>query len=364
MATTGNAPLSTRRATSSEGGTVCVLGERDDTLRRLERGLRSLSVEFKYCDPPDRTPVSRRPSAGVRSFTRMESPNAYRDWTKGVIHALRSPGRLAERPILYVVNLVGLGGGNMASQSNEVARWLEALKALEVAEPATPILATLDPSTQGALITGILAAGVDEIIGTAESSSAPLVLRRVQHLLERFGRDHQAGTEGVSAKRGHQSAGEAVIERQPAPTDAEIGTATRNVEAAVAQMTSVAERAAWRHSLVAIPAPQLRSARGRLDAKKIADHLGVSLSGLAEGLPISRQAVLQTPDSQKIQGALAPMARTIVALESLLPRKDIQPWLQAPHARLRGSTPLQALLGGRAGRVATMLEMLREGDID
>jgi hypothetical protein len=101
-----------------------------------------------------------------------------------------------------------------------------------------------------------------------------------------------------------------------------------------------------------------------LDAKKVADRLGVSVARIASLTPVTRQALNETPDSSRVQEALDPIARSLAVLETALAPEHVNQWLNASHSRLNGSTPLEALLDGRAERVARMLEIARDGGVN
>ena len=107
-----------------------------------------------------------------------------------------------------------------------------------------------------------------------------------------------------------------------------------------------------RHVLLALHDPET----GRLDAKRIAAYLGVSLSSLAVVTGRSVAAIHKAPAANSVQEALGPIARTISLLSEVFESKEhIQAWLHSPHADLGNQSPMRLILGGHADAVADML---------
>jgi CheY-like chemotaxis protein len=96
---------------------------------------------------------------------------------------------------------------------------------------------------------------------------------------------------------------------------------------------------------------------GRIDAKKVAEFLGIPLARLADTLGVSYQAVYKTPSAEGLQKRLRPIKRSLELVSDLArKRPDVLAWLNNPHPDLGGKAPMDILLRGRAGAVVTLLE--------
>jgi uncharacterized protein (DUF2384 family) len=83
---------------------------------------------------------------------------------------------------------------------------------------------------------------------------------------------------------------------------------------------------------------------GRLDAKCLADWLGISLKSLAHALGREYATVHKTPDAPALQGRLQVYLRVASALNHLVgSQAGARVWLNTPNADLEGVTP-QSLL--------------------
>lgn len=285
-------------------------------------------------------------------------------------------------------DLVVLSCSRGSSQGRSSRAWLQALRALNSRTPRTPILVTISSDRPRWVIKLAIAAGADEILSAGDSEIEELVWTRVQSALakaevptapavtvtsggplgverRRRKRRLEDRTGADAAQAALPAAASAVVETWEAPaTEDEVRAAHERVREALDHLPSAEERRAPLADVLGITAPALRAASGRLDARKITAELGVSLASLAKITPISRQALNETPDSARAQTALDPVARALHVLGLVLPRERVSAWLNTPHPRLEGETPLQAILQGRAERVARMLEMGRDGGVD
>ena len=106
------------------------------------------------------------------------------------------------------------------------------------------------------------------------------------------------------------------------------------------------------------PAPSLHDPRThRIDARRLAAYLDVPLRALARAVGKDYKAVFKSPASAPLQPRLAPIHRTVVALDRALgSRRDALAWLNCPHGELRGEPPLSLLLAGKAEAVADLVE--------
>jgi uncharacterized protein (DUF2384 family) len=95
---------------------------------------------------------------------------------------------------------------------------------------------------------------------------------------------------------------------------------------------------------------------GRLDARRIAAYLRISLSSLAAATGRSIAAIHKVPAADSLQQPLAPVALTISLLSEILQSKEhVRTWLHSPHPDLGNQIPMRLILEGRAGAVADML---------
>ncbi len=113
-----------------------------------------------------------------------------------------------------------------------------------------------------------------------------------------------------------------------------------------------------RRAAVRIPLAELHDPdTGRIDAKKVAEFLGIPLAPLAEALNANYPTVYKTPAAPGIQKGLRPIKRSIELISRVTRSKtDARAWLNSPHPDLGGRTPMAVILNGRAGAVVTLLE--------
>jgi CheY-like chemotaxis protein len=98
-------------------------------------------------------------------------------------------------------------------------------------------------------------------------------------------------------------------------------------------------------------------ATGRIDAKKLADYLGIPLASLAIAIGKEYKAVFKTPASEPLQPALAPIHRTVMALHRYFGhRNESLAWLNTANPELDAKRPKDLVLEGKAEIVADMLE--------
>jgi Protein of unknown function (DUF2384) len=101
---------------------------------------------------------------------------------------------------------------------------------------------------------------------------------------------------------------------------------------------------------------------GRLDARRIAAYLRISLSSLAAATGRSVAGIHKAPAADSLQQALAPVALTISLLSEILESKEqVRTWLHSPHPDLGNQIPMRLILDGHAGAVADMLAAAMAG---
>ena len=95
---------------------------------------------------------------------------------------------------------------------------------------------------------------------------------------------------------------------------------------------------------------------GRLDARRTAAYLRISLSSLAAATGRSVAAIHKAPAADSLQQPLARVAQTISLLSEILQSKEhVRTWLHSPHPDLGNQVPMRLILEGHAGAVADML---------
>ncbi len=104
--------------------------------------------------------------------------------------------------------------------------------------------------------------------------------------------------------------------------------------------------------------PELHDSKtGRIDARQLANFVGVPLKPLSEGLRLNYKAVHRNPSATAFQTTLRPVKRSLEILHELLGSAQItRVWLNTPHPDLNGSTALEMILDGKAEAVALILE--------
>lgn len=96
---------------------------------------------------------------------------------------------------------------------------------------------------------------------------------------------------------------------------------------------------------------------GRIDARRVAAYLNISLKDLAAALEKNYTTVQKTPTAASLQEALRPIKRSLQILEEVLgDRISVLAWWNSPHPDLGLRCPLDLLLAGHGQSVADMLE--------
>ena len=101
---------------------------------------------------------------------------------------------------------------------------------------------------------------------------------------------------------------------------------------------------------------------GRIDAREVADFLGVPLAKLAGALGVKYPALHKTPSAPGLQEKLRPIKESIDLVSRItVSKSDARAWLNYPHPDLGRQTPLEVILEGSAGAIVTMLSNALEG---
>ena len=105
----------------------------------------------------------------------------------------------------------------------------------------------------------------------------------------------------------------------------------------------------------------LRTQKGNLSAKTIADAYGLSMSELAVMLHRTKQAVSQTPDAESLQAVLGFFERIARLRVVLRDSESFRKWLRTPNRRLGGEAPLGWITRGRLQALADLVEDILTG---
>jgi len=109
--------------------------------------------------------------------------------------------------------------------------------------------------------------------------------------------------------------------------------------------------------------PQLHDRdSGRVDARRVADYLGVPLAKLASALGAKYRTLFKTPAAESVQESLRPIKRVLTILSGMVgDQRMVRAWLNSPHADLGMRTPIQVMLEGHVDAVLRILENALEG---
>jgi hypothetical protein len=115
--------------------------------------------------------------------------------------------------------------------------------------------------------------------------------------------------------------------------------------------------------VLSVPLPDLRNeGSGRIDARRVADYLGISLRQLSGALGLPYARVHKTPDAAGLQVLIAPVVRILELADAAFgSREAIVMWLNRPLYELENDTPLSVMLAGEPGAVETLLLNARSG---
>jgi len=101
---------------------------------------------------------------------------------------------------------------------------------------------------------------------------------------------------------------------------------------------------------------------GRVDAKRVANYLGVPLAKLAPALDVKYRTLFKTPSAESAQESLRPIKSVLTILNDMVgDRQTVRAWLNAPHADLGMRTPIQVILEGHVDALLRLLENAIEG---
>ena len=103
---------------------------------------------------------------------------------------------------------------------------------------------------------------------------------------------------------------------------------------------------------------------GLLDAARIADVLGLSLTSFAKAIGRPVATVHRYPASKDIQEPLKPIASVITILTTFLDKPEhVRMWINSPNPELGYQTAMSFITAGRAEKVRDLLSAALSGQI-
>jgi hypothetical protein len=89
----------------------------------------------------------------------------------------------------------------------------------------------------------------------------------------------------------------------------------------------------------------LRARSGRLDARRIASAIGLTMPQLADCLELPEEALQQNPPSVGLDERLEPFAMVVGIVRDVYggDAKRVRIWLRTPRPELEGQTPIDAM---------------------
>lgn len=197
--------------------------------------------------------------------------------------------------------------------------WLEVVRFVSTHAPAVPILVSVPAGGDAA--DRALDSGATDVI---EETVSPKVFRRRVEMIEAF-------------RHGSTS----------------LATAVRPLSRGAASAA---------RGVLDLPLPELRSTSGRIDARRVAEYLGIPLSRLADAIQVKYASLHKTPDGPRVQEKLGPIVRVLELADLAFGNEEqVRMWLNRPLHELENESPLATILAGEQGAVETLLENARLG---
>jgi len=109
---------------------------------------------------------------------------------------------------------------------------------------------------------------------------------------------------------------------------------------------------------------ELRSERGMIDARRLADFLKVSIHQVARAVGASRQLLYRHPDAPKIQARAAELERILADLLALYGGEEAaRAWIKTPSPVFGGKSAWALIMSEPRGleAVRMVVENLKEG---
>ncbi len=254
--------------------------------------------------------------------------------------------------IVVVVNALGEKGSMAPSAVEELVRTARGQ------QPERTVLVVLEVKSPE-VVRAARDAGADEFLGREELENEEAVIWRLRNAVLRAS---AASTREDAASEPPVGARPLTVGRGTHLTKEEVRRAEAAIEEAMATLPTAEERRSLGSGLLEIVAPALRDPEsGRLDARRISEDTGMSLAALARASGVSQQALSATPDSPGAQAGLVPIAQLSEMLDEMFAPEHKRIWLQTPHPRFGGRSPVQAIEEGDAELVALSVAGALEG---
>jgi uncharacterized protein (DUF2384 family) len=107
---------------------------------------------------------------------------------------------------------------------------------------------------------------------------------------------------------------------------------------------------------------QLYDDQGRVDMAAVSNMIGEPMARLARMTPITANALLKNPTSERAQPAARRFVRVLAEMSRLLEsRKLALIWLRTPHPELEDHSPLNLFHGKRFDAVEGLVQDLLSG---
>ena len=293
--------------------------------------------------PPVRRPRADRSSHAHSDFDRGASPS----------HPRVEPG--FDLDLVVLVNTLKEEG---SSTPGEVTRLVHKAR---TQKPERSVVVLLDEEDAEA-VRAARVAGAFDFLGADEIRNVEAVFWRLHNatLLARVFASHEA-----AAPETPKTVRPLTVRRSARVSAAQIREADAAIDAAVASLPTAEERRARSADLLKVITPEFRDAQsGRLDARRIAEDMEMSIAALARAAGVSQQALSSKPDSPAAQAGLLPVARLSSVLNQLFVPEHKRVWLQTPHPRFGDRSPIQAIEAGEAELVLLSVESARDGSPD
>ncbi len=207
-------------------------------------------------------------------------------------------------------------------------------------------------------------AGAFDFLGADEIRNVEAVFWRL-HNATLLARLSAAGPAELSAPEPPAKIRPLTTRRSAPLSAARIREADAEIDAAAASLPTAEERRARAADLLKVVTPEFRDVQsGRLDARRIAEDMEMSVAALARASGASEKTLSSDPDSPAAQAGLLPVARLSSVLNHLFPPEHKRVWLQTPHPRFGDRSPMQAVEEGEAELVLLSVESARDGSPD
>lgn len=319
-----------------------VVGDRTPEIEELVSNIR-LRLKASTSGTPIRKPGPDQPTQSQSEIDR----GVYISYTRV------EPG--FDLDLVVLVNTLKKKG---STTPGEVTRLVHKARAQKPERSVVVLLDEEDAET----VRAARVAGAFDFLGADEIRNVEAVFWRLHNatLLARLFASAEA-----SAPEAPETIRPLTVRKSARLSAARIRQADAEIDTAAASLPSVEERRAHSADLLKVVTPEFRDVQsGRLDARRIAEDMGMSLAALARASGASQQTLSSRPDSPAAQAGLLPVARLASVLNHLFLPEQKRVWLQTPHPRFGDRSPMQAIEEGEAELVLLSVESARDGSPD